>query len=92
MPTENFKLIQNGTPLCDVVEILDENNCLIPFASVTSLNTGGKYFLMTRIAPTLEQNQHAIRNIQTGYERKIAIEWTHGLSNDMESSEFKFLS
>jgi hypothetical protein len=91
MPTDNFKLIQNGTALCDVLEILDENNTLVPCESLGSLSSEGTYFLMTRVAPTLEQNDHAIRNIQTGHERMIAIKWTHGLSDETEASEFRFL-
>lgn len=86
-----LKLIQNDTPLCDVVEILDENSRLVPFESVNSLHSDKTFFLVTRISPTLENNHHAIRNLQTGCERKIEIDWTHGLANDMEGSEFKFL-
>jgi hypothetical protein len=91
MSSPDLKLIQNESPLCDVVEILDENCTIIPFDSLMSLPTGKTFFLITRLQPTLEDTHHAIRNIQTNEQRRIEIDWTHGLANDMEGSDFRFV-
>ena len=91
MSSPDLKLIQNESPLCDVVEILDENSTIIPFESLMSLPTGKTFFLITRLQPTLEDTHHAIRNLQTNELRRIEIDWTHGLANDMEGSDFRFV-
>lgn len=91
MSVPDFKLIQNDTPLCDVVEISDENSNQVPLESIFSIQSSAEFFLITRLQPTLENAHHSIRNVQTNEQRKILIDWTHGLSNDMEGSGFTFL-
>jgi hypothetical protein len=91
MPKPDFKLIQNDIPFCDVVEISDENNKTVPLETILSLQSDAEFFLITRLQPTLDNAHHAIRNVQTNEQRKILIEWTHGLSDDTEGSSFTFV-